>query len=606
MSRQTFSSSRVLLLVSMLVFGVFAVLIWARSLATQPAISSSDLTLIATKAANALPFQMDPAVCSSQVYPAPQGVYLKYPATKVIGGGTVQNDDFTFQIYLYCDEALRADTPESFSEISGLGIYAKWVYNGPLLEGEFWDLYGIEPGVKRSTGFSNLSKGSSAGYNGGLVFPDASSNAWQVSELVKDGMPLQFSVKVQTRLMLYGARLSFKLAEGANGLIPMEIGVRALPVEMVMPEPTPTEFEQTVQFPPLQPAIHRYPTSNGFIAYVSSQDGNQEIYSMLPNGNQATNLTQDPANDTNPVWSPDGKRIAFISDRQGGAGDIYVMNADGSGVRMVFPNTYGSQAVTDQGNKTAPTISWMNWSPDGQFVLAEISRGSGVEKCMAVARVDGGGGICFNNLDFEGPQWSPDGAYISFIKGARNTSVTTLDAAMLLENDIRHEILISGSRGWREWPTAIWSPDGTRLAVYVMNETTEDFELWVVSVDGKEHRSLFKLGSNPWNRAPVIPPVWSPDSQQLAFVQNGDIKLAHAGGESVTTLVSAELYDTLKWSPDGRYLLFTAGNPRQIYTLDVSQALQKPELAQPVPLTSNPDSNASQADWQPILPLSIP
>ena len=139
-----------------------------------------------------------------------------------------------------------------------------------------------------------------------------------------------------------------------------------------------------------------------------------------------------------------------------------------------------------------------------------------------------------------------------------------------------------------------------------MNETSEDFELWVVTADGKDHRSLVKLGSNPRNTGPAIPPAWSPDSQQLAFVQNGEIMLARAGGGGVTALVSVEPYDTLKWSPDGRYLLFTAGNPRQIYTLDVSQALQKPELAQPVQLTSNPDSNTSQADWQPILPLSIP
>ena len=131
-----------------------------------------------------------------------------------------------------------------------------------------------------------------------------------------------------------------------------------------------------------------------------------------------------------------------------------------------------------------------------------------------------------------------------------------------------------------------------------MNETSEDFELWVVTADGKDHRSLVKLGSNPRNTGPAIPPAWSPDSQQLAFVQNGEIMLARAGGGGVTALVSVEPYDTLKWSPDGRYLLFTAGNPRQVYTLDVSQALQKPELAQPVPLTSNPDANASQADWQ--------
>ena len=137
-------------------------------------------------------------------------------------------------------------------------------------------------------------------------------------------------------------------------MIPVDIGIKTLPVEMVMPEPPPSASEQFVQFPPLQPAINRYPASNGLIAFVSSQDGNAEIYTMDPDGSQMTNLTQNPATDTNPIWSPDGKRIAFISDRRGGTGDIYVMNADGSGVKRIFPNTYGHQAVAGQGVKRLP------------------------------------------------------------------------------------------------------------------------------------------------------------------------------------------------------------------------------------------------------------
>jgi TolB protein len=58
---------------------------------------------------------------------------------------------------------------------------------------------------------------------------------------------------------------------------------------------------------------------------------------MNADGSNALNLTDNPADDLEPAWSPDGRRIAFTSDR-GGSRDIYVMNADGSGVTRLTEN----------------------------------------------------------------------------------------------------------------------------------------------------------------------------------------------------------------------------------------------------------------------------
>src|SRR5690606_39249853 len=110
----------------------------------------------------ALPLQLDPSVCIAPVTtPAPQGVALPYPARGVIGGGEVQNRDFTFNIWLYCDESLRPDDTEHFSDLGGLGVYTRWSYHGPKIEGEFWDMMGVDPQVRMLTG-SPMQNGSGA------------------------------------------------------------------------------------------------------------------------------------------------------------------------------------------------------------------------------------------------------------------------------------------------------------------------------------------------------------------------------------------------------------------------------------------------------------
>ena len=71
--------------------------------------------------------------------------------------------------------------------------------------------------------------------------------------------------------------------------------------------------------------------ATGRIAFLSERNFNSDIYVMNADGSGLTRLTNDPAFDTDPAWSPDGSQIAFHSLRDGNL-EIYVMNADGSGV----------------------------------------------------------------------------------------------------------------------------------------------------------------------------------------------------------------------------------------------------------------------------------
>jgi TolB protein len=100
---------------------------------------------------------------------------------------------------------------------------------------------------------------------------------------------------------------------------------------------------------------------NGRILFLTDRDGNWELYSVDANGSDPRNLTRDPGNDGRDLgaamWSPDGSKIAFTSTRDtrdNNNAEVYVMNADGSGIRRLTH---------------APGVeSLVGWSPDGRKI----------------------------------------------------------------------------------------------------------------------------------------------------------------------------------------------------------------------------------------------
>ena len=95
------------------------------------------------------------------------------------------------------------------------------------------------------------------------------------------------------------------------------------------------------------------------IAFSSDRDGNWEIYVMNADGSGLVRLTDNDAYLDSPAWSPDGQRIAFQSNRDGNW-EIYVMNADGSGLVRLIDN---------DANDFLPA-----WSPDGQRIAFQSNR----------------------------------------------------------------------------------------------------------------------------------------------------------------------------------------------------------------------------------------
>jgi len=184
------------------------------------------------------------------------------------------------------------------------------------------------------------------------------------------------------------------------------------------------------------------------IAFCSERDGDVEIYVMDADGSEQKNLTNNPAIDEEPSWSPDGTKIAFVSARDGNW-EIYIMNADGS----------------DQKDLTNDPAydGFPRWSPDSTK-LAFVSNRDGNNE-IYVMNADGGEQKNLTNTATaeEGhPQWTPDGTKIGFVSRRQSR----IRIPFLWEGSQRAEIYVMNSDGSRKRRltntghdrSPVWSP----------------------------------------------------------------------------------------------------------------------------------------------------
>jgi len=181
------------------------------------------------------------------------------------------------------------------------------------------------------------------------------------------------------------------------------------------------------------------------IAFVSDRDGNREIYGMNADGNEQVNLTRNPADDWTPGWSPDGKHIAFASFRDGNW-EIYVMTANGSRQQRLTNNRAADYSPS--------------WSPDGRSIAFVSDRDGNLE--IYIMAADGGNQtrFTFHDSTDQSPAWSPDGtelAWESYRDGNMEIYVANLDGSRLRN-------LSQDAYADDHGPT--FSPWGRRIAFY--------------------------------------------------------------------------------------------------------------------------------------------
>jgi TolB protein len=235
------------------------------------------------------------------------------------------------------------------------------------------------------------------------------------------------------------------------------------------------------------------PDRIAFVSEASSPLG--DIYVHDAATHSTVQLTTHPSVDTWPSWSPDGRHIAFYSDREG-ANAVYVVDADGHGERRVTAFGAGVQAYQPA------------WSPDGRWIAFTYRRSATphveVEEAGAseiwVVRPDGSDS---HRMLAEGAHaaWAPSGRLLAYVvPGA-------LRVADLDRGTVRTVF-------WGFTALPSWSPDSGRLVF--QGEIDGRAQLHVVNADGTQLRRLLVTDEHD------IGPSWSPDGLRIAFRHDPD------------------------------------------------------------------------------------
>ena len=339
-------------------------------------------------------------------------------------------------------------------------------------------------------------------------------------------------------------------------------------------------------------------------AYASAKSGNWDIYLQRTGGQTPINLTKDfPEKDSEPAISPDGQRIAFRSERDGGG--IFVMEVTGENPRRVAGHGF-----------------YPAWSPDGKRLVAceadfsNPSRMRSVKGQLFVIDAEKGTERVLAKPDFGAqPSWSPDGRRIAYwgLPGASGQR-----DIFTVASDGRAAPVAVTADAPIDW-NPVWSPDGRQL--YFLSDRGGTMNIWRINVDPSsgaaqgepqpvtapalyvKHFSLAANGSsfvfvraeqrvaayasalNPATHDFAAPPLplgdaatsiagfsLSPDETKLVFDNLGDpqedLWIMNADGSGRRRLTHDLFKDRdPSWSPDGKEIVFYSDRESKGYDI---------------------------------------
>ena len=280
------------------------------------------------------------------------------------------------------------------------------------------------------------------------------------------------------------------------------------------------------------------------IAYVKSSStpgGGADIFLANIDGTNVVNLTDAAGDDTRPVWSPDGSRLAYTCLRQpdgsiGSTQRICVRNANGTGF-AVISNTLA--------NDFGPT-----WSREGDLI-AFTTFTPGFQSILSVMNADGTSRFPIN-IPGANPDWSPTGSSLVFDdNNAIWTYNRVFNQTLQLSNapgnarpryspngfkvvfqtsrDGQSEIYVMNSDGSGQTrltndPAAdtapAWSPDGTKILFTSLRDGPSSPALYVMNADGSNQTRVTAGSDGVWRNTPATPVIFTEEGTTNAAAVN--------------------------------------------------------------------------------------
>lgn len=328
---------------------------------------------------------------------------------------------------------------------------------------------------------------------------------------------------------------------------------------------------------------------------------------------QARQFTSGEAQDSQPAWSPDGKRLAFVSNRHENKPQIFLMDIAGGEARRLTDAPdgaaspvwspdgkrlcYSSAPETDE-QKVPQEVEWLKARADLEKSAPRLRRQRALQ-----TRFDGRGYLerrshlfiipvddptaeprQLTSGDYDDAQaiWSPDGALIAFVAN-RQEDAEHVFAADVWTVDVESGELKCLTDGTLSVLFPAWSPDGQTLAFYAEPDGArfpyQDAHVWVVSRAGGDQRNLTApldrgLGAiqPDYHWPSPNAPVWSPDGQTLYFTANDQgsgviFALSIASGEIRRVSTDAAHIEGLSMTADGQTLVCLAATPTQPFEI---------------------------------------
>jgi len=259
-----------------------------------------------------------------------------------------------------------------------------------------------------------------------------------------------------------------------------------------------------------------------------------------------------------PEVSPDGTRIAFLSDRNGGQ-DVFTITAAGANEIQV------TQVKAD--------ISGLSWSPDGAQIRFAVFDGKATTRIYSI-NPGGTNQTQIGQVPGQGAEISPDGKRAIYNSSGSWTSTKLFVSN--LDGSAARQITDGSSIAWNRR----WSPDGQSIA-FTGKDSTGNLQVFLMKADGAGLKQL--TSASPAEGKPQVP-AWSPDGRQIAMQVNNGKKYAEIWITDIATgstrRISHHEQEYLdewpRWFPDGRRLAFQSNRTgsMQVWTMNVDGSNQ--------------------------------